>query len=142
MKSHRVHQSDYYTSVNCVAAGNVCIILPITFRFEITNEIRESRKKKLECHPHCGSRGKVRGIKKVLGLHVLGNKNIYTKSVSVNCPFFFPGVLSLCCSLNIRTKSKQKLFRQYSQSFNKRSNAIHRCNNQDLLKAAACNYCI
>lgn len=41
-----------------------------------------------------------------------------------------------------QNKRKKKLFRQYFQSFNKCSNAIHRCNNQELLKAAACNYCI
>lgn len=46
-------------------------------------------------------------------------------------------------AFNIRTRrrrrrrKKKKLFSQYSQSFNKRSNVIHRCNNQDLLKGSS-----
>lgn len=44
-------------------------------------------------------------------------------------------------AFNIRTRwrrrRKKKLFSQYSQSFNKRSNVIHRCNNQDLLKGSS-----
>lgn len=40
-------------------------------------------------------------------------------------------------SLALQSKNRKRLFPQYSQSFNKRANVIHRCNNPDLLKASS-----
>lgn len=49
---------------------------------------------------------------------------------------------SLLQSLALNSKNRERrktkrLFSQYSQSFNKRTNVIHRCNNQDLLKGSS-----
>lgn len=45
---------------------------------------------------------------------------------------------SLALNTERRKRRKTKrLFSQYSQSFNKRSNVIHRCNNPDLLKGSS-----
>lgn len=55
-------------------------------------------------------------------------------------PVLCPCAAIICLQYQDKTekeKKKKKLFSQYSQSFNKRSNVIHRCNNQDLLKGSS-----
>lgn len=61
-------------------------------------------------------------------------------SASVNFPFWY--FILLLPHFKTEYKDHEMVFRQSSRSFNKCSNAIHRCDDQDLLKAAVCNYCI